>query len=135
MSRIARVICVVAALSLPAAASAQTAPHDSLLRRIAHLERTTADLERRVAELEALLTAVPAREAVEPSPTKWRDRQSWRQLRRGMTMDEVRSLLGEPERVDAISEMATFWRWGSGIAYVRFDGKAGRVGGWSEPDR
>jgi len=44
-----------------------------------------------------------------------------------MKPDQVRALLGEPERVDAGG--VTFWRWAN--AYVSFiDGK---VYGWSEP--
>jgi hypothetical protein len=43
----------------------------------------------------------PARRPPVAASTKWRDVQNWRQLRLGMTMDQVRALLGEPERVDA----------------------------------
>jgi hypothetical protein len=44
-----------------------------------------------------------------------------------MKPDQVRALLGEPERVDAGG--VTFWHWAN--AYVSF--MDGKVYGWSEP--
>lgn len=137
MTRILRVafLAAVASASLPAVAEAQEASVDSLLRRIDLLERTTTHLERRIRELEALIRGGPARDrSVETSP-KWRDLQNWRQLRHGMKMDEVRALLGEPERVSTLGELVTYWHWASGVAEVSFDSKSGKVRGWSEPDR
>jgi hypothetical protein len=91
----------LAASSVPAIAAGQEASADSLHHRIDLLERRTIDLEARVRELEALFRAEPARRPPVAASTKWRDVQNWRQLRMGMTMDQVRALLGEPERVDA----------------------------------
>jgi hypothetical protein len=52
-----------------------------------------------------------------------------------MTMDQVRALIGEPERVEVTGPF-TFWNWGSlGGANVRFDNRSGKVDGWSEPRR
>ena len=62
---------------------------------------------------------------------KWRDVQNWRRLRRGMTMDEVRALLGEPERVQALGGVITHWYWDSG-ADVSFDA-SDKLESWSEP--
>src|SRR5690606_27825970 len=103
-------LAALASISLPAVSIAQKAPADSLLSRIYLLERATTDLERRVRELEALISIGPSRDQLVPASAKWRDLRNWRQLRRGMTMDEVRALLGEPERVDAMGGVATFWR-------------------------
>jgi hypothetical protein len=46
-----------------------------------------------------------------------------------MTMDEVRALLGEPERVDA--GLVTYWRWADANVYFM----RGKLEGWSEPER
>jgi len=131
--------------SIPAVAVAQKPSVDSLLRRIEFLESmttgllrrieflegtTTTDLERRVRDLEALSQSEPSRVQRVPESETWRDLQNWRRLRRGMKMDQVRALLGEPERVDAAGVAFTFWRWSSG--HVQFDG-SGKVEGWSEP--
>jgi hypothetical protein len=86
------------------------------------LRAVPADLERRVRELEALVTVAAPRT---------QDMQNWRGLRFGMTMDQVRTLLGEPERVDAGSRF-TFWHWGD-LAYVQFESRSGRLESWSEP--
>ena len=64
---------------------------------------------------------------------KWQDVQNWRQLRRGMKMGEVRTLLGEPDRVEALGGLSTVWHWDSVHASVEFDGRSGKVHGWSEP--
>lgn len=131
MPRILYASLVVAciATSLPATAVGQSAPIDSLTRRIEVLERQNADLERRVHMLEARLNPqAPSVPAVQPSANA-KDLRNWRRLRKGMSMDEVRALLGEPERVDA--GPVTFWRWGSADVAFMNDG----VVGWSEPGR
>jgi hypothetical protein len=117
------------AICIPAVAAGQTPSSDSLLRRIDFLDRRVADLERRVRELEAPTTVGAARDRRVSTSPKWRDLQNWRQLRHGMTMDQVRALLGEPERVDAGS--VTFWRWADANVYFISD----RLEGWSEPRR
>lgn len=129
----AALLAALLSASLPAVAVAQMTATDSLLHRIDVLERTTTDLEWRVRELEALIKGEPALDRPIQASSKSRDLQNWRRLRRGMTMDEVRALLGEPERVDAMGELVTFWRWGSSGATVQFDGRSNRVNGWSEP--
>jgi hypothetical protein len=124
-------LAALAVYSVPALASGQELSADSLLRRIDLLERKTADLERRVRELEGRVTVSPSRPPTVPASSQWRDIQNWRGLRFGMTMDQVRTLLGEPQRVDAGSRI-TFWHWGE-MSYVVFDGQSGKVQSWSEP--
>jgi hypothetical protein len=122
-------LATFAALSVPALAAAQQATTDSLLRRIDLLERRANDLEQRVRELEALIRREPSADRqVQVSPN-WRDILNWRRLRQGMTPDQVRALLGEPERVDA--GVITFWHWNEANAYFM----GGKLEGWSEPRR
>lgn len=116
--------------SLPTVAPAQQPSVDSLLRRIERLERITADLQLRVSELENPTTSEPSRAHSVPASQKWRDLQNWRRLRRGMKMDEVRAVLGEPGRVDSLGGLVTYWRYSSG--HVQF-GSSDKVEGWSEP--
>jgi len=125
----ATLLAALAASSLPAVATGQGTSTDSLLRRIDLLERRTADLDQRVLELEALIKTEPARDQSVPASSKWRDLANWRRLRLGMKMDEVRALLGEPERVDA--GYVTYWRWtGANVSFI-----SGKLEGWSEPQR
>jgi len=130
----ATLLAVLTASSIPAVAAGQEAPTDSLLRRIDLLERRTSDLERRVRDLEALISTEPVRPRPAGVSPESRDLQNWRRLRLNMTMDQVRALLGEPERVAAGSPW-TFWYWDAGSAYVRFDSRSDKVDAWTEPGR
>jgi hypothetical protein len=124
-------LAALAAASIPAVAAGQDITAN-LLRRIEFLERAHTDLERRVHELEAVITeAVITSEPSQGQPlqasTRWRDLANWRRLRLGMKMDEVRALLGEPERVEA--GPVTYWRWpGANVFFM-----SGKLEGWSEP--
>jgi hypothetical protein len=129
----ATLLAAVAAFLIPVAAAAQEASVDSLLRRIDVLERQTIDLERRVRELEAMIMVEPSGLRPAAVSLQSRDIQNWRRLRLNMTMDQVRALLGEPERVEVLGPF-TSWLWSSlGGANVRFDNRSGKVDAWSEP--
>ncbi len=118
----AALVAAFTAASIPTVAVGQNVSADSLLRRIDSLQRRTADLERRVSELEALIRVEPSGSRAVPTSLA-----NWRRLRRGMKMDEVRKLLGEPESVDA--GYLTIWHYpGARVTFV--DEK---VDGWSEP--
>lgn len=121
-------LATLAALSVPAFAAAQEAT-DSLIRRIDLLERRTIDLEQRVRDLKALVGRAPSLDRQVPPSPNWRDISNWRQLRQGMTPDQVRALLGEPERVNAGG--FTFWHWNEAHVYFL----RGKLEGWSEPKR
>ena len=129
MTAILRTALVVAlaVASIPAVAAGQDTSPASLLRRIELLERRNADLERRVRELEAVIQSEPSQGGPIPASTKWKDLANWRQLRRGMKPDQVRALLGEPQRVAGGD--FTYWHWGQ--AYVIF--YSGKLDSWLEP--
>lgn len=127
----AGLVAAFAVACIPTVAVGQKVSTDSLLRRIESLQSTTADLERRVGELEALLRPQPSRNGAVPATPGSRDVANWRRLSRGMTMDAVRALLGEPESVYTASDF-TFWQYPDG-GRVNFD--SDKVDGWSEPRR
>lgn len=56
------------------------------------------------------------------------DLSAWRQLRKDMSQSDVRSLLGEPSRIQGGS--FTFWNYSSGGAVTFYEGK---VYSWNEP--
>jgi hypothetical protein len=120
-------LAALAAASIPAVTAGQDTSAASLLRRIELLEGANTDLDRRVRELEAVIKSEPSQGQPIPASTRWRDLANWRRLHLGMKMDEVRALLGEPERVDA--GYVTFWRWpGANVSFI-----SGKLDGWSEP--
>lgn len=125
----AALLVTLASASIPAVAGAQGVTTDSLLHRIELLELKNANLELRVRELEAINKAAPSLSRPVTTSANARDLQNWRRLRRGMSMDEVRALLGAPERVDG--GFITWWYWtNANVAFM--DGKLDR---WSEPER
>lgn len=125
----AALFSALTAISIPAVVAGQSISADSLRRQVDLLDRRTSDLELRVRELEALIKVEPSRDRRVSTSPNWRDLQNWRRLRLGMTDDEVRALLGEPESVDA--GPVTYWHWTGANVYF-MDGK---LRGWSEPRR
>jgi len=93
------------------------------------LERRIVDLEKRVSELEAIRNGTPSKASRIPTSGNWKYIQNWRQLRTGMSYDEVRALLGEPENIKG-GEIA-YWYWGSRKAYVVF--MSDKLSSWLEP--
>jgi hypothetical protein len=134
MTRLYRAVLVAAitGVSIPMVAAGQNVSADSLLRRVDSLQRRTVDLERRVVELEALVRSQPPRTPPIPALPTSQDVANWRRLHRGMTEDEVRAILGEPEKVEVMS-LRTIWTWGDGPegASLYFDND--KLAGWSEP--
>jgi len=126
-------LAALAAASKPVVAAGQDTSTARLIRRIEILERATADLDRRVGALEAVIKSAPSQGQSIPSSTKWQDLANWRRLREGMKMDEVRALLGEPDRVEG--GPITFWYWVDANAhvYAKVDFESGKVMGWTEP--
>ena len=100
--------------------------------RVSYLERKILDLERRIEELEQLLKQSKSEER--PSFELGDVSKLWRSLRIGMTMGEVRKLLGEPHRIDASQVLGESWwyRYEYKSGNIRFDSH-GRIKAWSEP--
>jgi len=93
------------------------------------LERRIVDLEKRVSELEATRNGTPSKVSLIPTLENWKDLKNWRQLRTGMSYDEVRALLGEPENIEG--GRVAYWYWGSSNAHVVF--MSDKLYKWSEP--
>ena len=126
-------LAVLVAVFAPAVAEGKSS--DSQDQRIVLLESKVAALEERVRVLEALIKVEPSGTQPVPASANWRELANWRRLRRGMTMVQVRTLLGEPERVDE-NLYSTDWFWGEPPerAMVMFD-DGGGLTSWSEPRR
>ncbi len=132
---ISSLVAIVALVVAPTSVAAQQADVTALLARLEQLEQTVRVLERRIAVLEAAAAAPPVGQARPATGTgSWREVANWRQLEQGMTMDQVRGLLGEPDRVDS-RPFSTYWYWGDPFegGNVRFNADSRRVEEWSEP--
>jgi hypothetical protein len=94
----------------------------TLEERVEALEKTVAGLEKRVAALE---------KPEKPEKKKPKGKSAWEQLRKGMSADEVRDLLGEPDDVSPSPWGSTTWKYGH-FGRVTFDDQM-RVTGWARP--
>ena len=111
---IERLAGIVFGTLICAVASAQ-----SLDDRVRELERCVEQLEKQVAQ--------PTSPVGAPKPLS---RQNWRSLKREMTETDVRSILGEPDRVNVTASLLR-WEYPEG-GYALFD-RDGRLRAWSEP--
>lgn len=127
--RLALAVAVTAVL-LPSTSNGQGAPSEALVRRVDSLQSRVNELESRVAELENLLNATPTGTPASPAAADSRDIANWRRLRENMSMDDVRSLLGEPERIEGGSVAFWYYPRNGEVAFV-----SGRLTRWSEPAR
>ena len=91
--------------------------------RIRLLEAQIVQLNGRVSALEGMLNQAKANQQPIVTGEGWKSLANWRKLKRGMSEDDVRALLGEPERIDGGSltdwlyprrGRVTFWR-GAGV--------------------
>jgi hypothetical protein len=97
------------------------------------LEDRVLELERRVGQLESQVAQPNAPVIAKPAATKsdgWRQRESGRALKRGMSDGDVRSLLGEAISVNVYGPFSV-WQYPEG-GRVQFDSKD-QVEGWIEP--
>ena len=110
------------------------ARRDSILIRLEALERMVSMLDARVRQLEGQVQAnqVSWGRPIQVAPGAWRDRQSWRKLKIGMTMDDVRTLLGEKEKVVAGPIIHWYWQKAGGQE-VYFNSIDQTLLGWAEP--
>jgi len=132
LSRSAIFVALVA-LSTPRSVRCQDHSLASLEQRIVLLERKNLELEQRVRDLEAVSKGSPVKAQSVPTTGNWRDIANWRRLKRGMSMDQVRELLGEPDRVDGGG--VAYWHWGKGAEAATVTFIADELAEWSEPRR
>ena len=123
-------VCTAAiVVSVPSIAHGQDKSTASLIQRVEQLERANAALEQRIHLLESVMQRDSASGRPLGLSNKWRETANWRGLRTGLSMADVRALLGEPERVDGGD--ITTWRWADGTATFVLN----TLQSWSEPKR
>lgn len=82
-----------------------------LNKKVKELEQKLARLEQRIAQLEGIILQLQKNQAkpVVGSPNRWKDKASWRLLKKGMHKDEVRQILGEPPNVVTNANYGDIW--------------------------
>jgi hypothetical protein len=122
-----------ALIVLSAVFSAPVFPQD-LNKKIKELEQKIVQLEQRIVKLEGIILQYQKDQAkpVVNSPTRWKDKASWRLLKKGMGKDEVRQILGEPPKVVANIHYGDIWYYPDAQGgNVSFD-KDNVLTSWSE---
>ena len=90
------------------------------------LKHRVTDLEKRVSALEQMLEEVSAK-------GRWKDPILWQRIKKEMSTDDIRKLLGKPARVE--EQIFTTWYYHPTSklhGFVYFD--EGKVLGWEAPD-
>lgn len=93
------------------------------------------NLERRVTTLEERVTKLEQSNSIEDEsrPSNSKSVNNWRRLENGMTMSQVRNLLGEPNRVSSTGSIVD-WHYGSSSISSTVTFHNGKVYGWNEPN-
>jgi len=114
------VVCLLLTLSFGSMAS------DS--DRITQLEKEVHELKTRLSTLESPLNKAVIQKSTVTSEG-WKNLANWRSLKKGSNYDEVRAILGEPERI-RVSGLLTDWFYSNrGNATFVND----TLNGWNEP--
>ena len=122
-------LSLAALLAVPTSVSAAGGTPAEL--EIEALQQQILELRERVERLEARMAqGIPVNRAeeVEPVPGGWRKAFNWNLLVRGMTMEEVIEILGEPQDRRSANKYE-FWEYGDGLVrmYLR------RLRSWDIP--
>ncbi len=96
--------------------------------RITQLEKEVQELKIRLSKLEGPQTITNQQQKTIVSGEGWKSLANWRSLKNGMSYDEVRSILGEPSRVDGGS--IAFWHYSNRGRVTFFSDK---LESWAEP--
>ena len=100
---------------------------------ISKLENRIEELEQRVLVLENMILN-NGTNVIQNDSTYANAISNWRILKIGMKDEDIRNILGEPNRITRRSRMLYVWEYetASGTGYVRFDDRG--VYSWNEPD-
>jgi outer membrane protein assembly factor BamE (lipoprotein component of BamABCDE complex) len=118
-------LSVVCTVALTTACSSYASDSD----RITQLEKEVQELKLRLTKIEAPQNASSNQQKSIVFTDSWKSLANWRSLKKGMSFDDVRAVLGEPEKVGA-SGPITNWQYPS-RSEVNF--YRDKVDGWTEP--
>ncbi|MCU0235563.1 MAG: outer membrane protein assembly factor BamE [Acidobacteria bacterium] len=124
-----RAILVVLSLLFSAPLLSQT-----IDQRLKELEKKTAQLELRIQQLEGIIVELQKTQVkpVSSLPDRWKEKASWRLLKKGMSKTEVERVLGTPPKVVPNTHYGDIWYYpDSRGGNASFDIE-GRLTSWDE---
>ncbi len=96
--------------------------------RITQLEKEVQELKTRLSTLESPLNKAVIQKSTVTSEG-WKNLANWRSLKKGSNYDEVRAILGEPERIRVSGSLTDWFYSNRGNATFMND----TLHGWNEP--
>ena len=100
--------------------------------KIHNLEEKVASLESRVSALEKIVSQRPPVAEIQIGDA-WKSKANWRQLKLGMTKEQVKGILGEPPNIFASGVIGDYWYYPDGLGGdAKFD-TSGLLESWKEP--
>ena len=96
--------------------------------RITQLEKEVQELKLRLSKLEGPQTITNQQQRTIVSGEGWKSLANWRSLKNGMSYEEVRSILGEPSRVDGGN--IAYWYYSNQGRVIFYSNK---LHSWEEP--
>jgi hypothetical protein len=95
--------------------------------RITQLEKEVQELKNRLTTLESPVNKAIVKKSTVTSDG-WKNLANWRSLKKGMSFDEVRAILGEPGRIQGGT--LTDWTYPDQASVTFYNDRLHR---WSEP--
>ncbi len=96
--------------------------------RIAQLEKEVQELKNRLTTLESPVNKPSVNKKSTTSTDGWKSLANWRSLKKGMSYEDVRTILGEPGRIQGGS--FTFWIYSDRGNVIFYNDK---LDSWTEP--
>jgi len=129
MQKLLLIVILTTCAALDARADDRVA---KLEAKIQQLELRILQSEIRIQKLEALLSKGSAK-PIQVRPGDYLNKANWRKLKKGMSKDQVKAILGDPPKVSA-SSIGDRWDYPRiSDAYVSFNTRD-LVTGWVEPN-
>ena len=100
--------------------------HDS--ERLEQLEQDLQETKERLSELESTLKNTSKDKAVVKTNDGWKYVSNWRMLKQGMSYDDVRNILGEPQRIRGGSVATWYYKNKSEVTFL-----SNSLHSWQEP--
>jgi hypothetical protein len=103
-------------------------------QKIKELEQKITQLEKRIAKLEGILLEFQKNQEkmIVHSPSKWKNKANWRLLKKGMSKEEVRQILGEPPKITANAYYGDIWYYPDIKGGNASFNEGGSLTSWSE---
>ena len=96
--------------------------------RITQLENEVQELKLRLKRLELPQANISNQQKPVSSSQGWKSQANWRALKKGMAYEDVRAILGEPERIAGGTFTHWFYLNRGSLTYYE-----DRLDSWSEP--